>query len=77
MVVLDFELSRDGSLATQPSVANATQINSSDNKFWKIAERGAIAAVVNCAPYDFLPIEQYDSWKEMRLNFNPGLMVGQ
>lgn len=77
VVVLEFELGRDGALASQPRVANATQINLSGNRFWKVAEREAISAVVKCAPYDFLPIEQYETWKDMRLNFNPSLMVGR
>ena len=77
IVILEFELNRDGSLASQPRVANATRINLSGNRFWKVAEREAISAVIKCAPYDFLPLEQYETWKDMRLNFNPSQMVGQ
>ena len=77
VVSLEFELNRDGTLASQPRVANATQINLSGNRFWKVAEREAISAVVKCAPYDFLPLEQFETWKDMRLNFDPSLMVGR
>ena len=77
VVVLEFELNRDGSLLSSPRVANATAINLSGNRFWKVAEREAVNAVIQCAPYDFLPLDQYDNWKEMRLNFDPSVMVGR
>lgn len=76
VVILLFELNRDGSLASPPRVENAMQINLSGNQFWKVAERDAVAAVNKCAPYDFLPEEQYANWKEMRLVFNPAEMAG-
>lgn len=76
-VVIDFELNRDGSLASSPRVANELQINLSGNQFWRVAQREAVSAVVKCAPYDFLPLERYESWKEFRLNFDPSQMVGR
>lgn len=76
VVVLVFELNRDGSLSSQPRVENAMQINLSGNQFWKVAEREAVSATNECAPYDFLPEDQYESWKEMRLVFNPAEMAG-
>jgi len=76
IVVIDFELNRDGSLASQPRVANSVQINLSGNRFWKVAEREAIAAVNKCAPYDFLSPDRYESWKEFRLTFDPSQMAG-
>ena len=77
VVVLQFELNRDGTIVSAPRVENALQINLSGNQFWKVAEREAIAAVTKCAPYDFLPADQYDTWKDMRLNFDPSQMVGR
>ena len=43
------------------------------NEFWDVAERGAIAAVNKCAPYDFLPEERYGVWRELILNLRPQL----
>lgn len=43
------------------------------NEYWDIAERGAIAAVNKCAPYDFLPEERYGIWRELILNLRPQL----
>lgn len=76
-VTLVFELNRDGTIVSSPRVENALQINLSGNQFWKVAEREAIAAVVKCSPYDFLPGDQYETWKDMRLNFDPSQMVGR
>lgn len=77
VVSLEFELTRDGKVVSAPRVTNALQINLSGNKFWKVAEREAIAAVSKCAPYDFLPQDQYTTWRDMRLNFDPSQMVGR
>ena len=76
VVALEFELNRDGTLASPPRVANAMQINLSANRFWKVAEQAAVRAVIECAPYDFLDPDRYETWREMRLNFNPSEMVG-
>ncbi len=43
------------------------------NEYWDVAERGAIAAVNKCAPYDFLPEERYGVWRELILNLRPQL----
>lgn len=77
VVILDLDLNRDGSLRGQPKVVNALQINLSGNRFWKVAEQSAVRAVVSCAPYDFLPADRYDTWKEFTLNFDPSQMVGR
>lgn len=77
IVIIDFELNRDGTLSSSPRVANELQINLSGNQFWRVAQREALSAVVKCAPYSFLPVERYDNWKEFRLNFNPADMVGR
>ncbi len=71
------ELNRDGSLAAQPKVTNALQINLSGNRFWKVAEQQALRAVANCAPYDFFPQDRYNDWKSFLLNFDPSEMVGR
>ena len=77
IVILEIDLNRDGSLRSAPRVANALQINLSGNRFWKVAEQSAVRAVVSCAPYNFLPQDRYDTWKEFRLNFDPSQMVGR
>ena len=43
------------------------------NEYWDVAERGAIAAVNKCAPYDFLPEDRYGVWRELILTLRPQL----
>ncbi len=76
VVRVEFELNRDGTLAGNPTVLNQTQIAVSGNPFWRVAERAAITAVRECEPYDFLPENKYDAWREIILNFNPSEMAG-
>jgi hypothetical protein len=71
LVVIEFDLNRDGTLIGSPKVANRTQIRTSGNSYWVAAEQRAVAAVLECAPYDFLSPERYDAWKEFRFNFRP------
>lgn len=76
IVTVEFELNRDGRLAGQPRVANALQINLSGNQFWKAAEQSAVRAVISCQPYDFLPQERYQDWREWTLDFDPSQAAG-
>jgi hypothetical protein len=71
IVTIDIALNRDGTLASPPKVVNQLQINLSRNRFWKVAEREAISAILECAPYDFLPQDRYEAWKEFTFNFIP------
>ena len=71
VVVMNFKLNRDGTLQGRPKVENAGQIALSGNRYWKVAERNAIQAISECAPYDFLPPERYDIWKEFYFTFIP------
>ncbi|MEL7488176.1 MAG: cell envelope integrity protein TolA [Pseudomonadota bacterium] len=75
-VIVDIDLNRDGTLSGQPRVVNALQINLSGNRFWKVAEQNAVRAVIACQPYDFLPSDQYEAWREFSLNFDPAQMAG-
>ncbi len=36
-----------------------------------VARQRAAAAIKKCEPYDFLPAENYSSWKDMTLSFRP------
>ncbi len=71
LVVLQFELNRDGTLMGQPRVANSLEISFSGNRYWKVAEQASIRAVVSCQPYDFLDPARYDDWKEFEVGMRP------
>lgn len=76
IVEVEFNLNPDGSVFGDPRVLNRFQISTSGNAFWRVAERAAINAVLECAPYDFLPVDKYEDWKEVELRFNPADMAG-
>ncbi len=75
-VQVEFYLKKDGSLVGPPKVLNAKQIARSNDPYWKAAEQAAVRAVLDCAPYDLLPVERYDSWQIVELNFDPSEMAG-
>ncbi len=52
-------------------VLDRAAISMSSNPYLKIAAQRAVSAVSKCAPYDFLPVDKYDRWKEMTLRFKP------
>lgn len=59
-----------GNVLGQPKVAN-----SSGHPAFDAAARSAIAAVIACQPYDKMPPEKYDSWKVIKINFDPSIML--
>lgn len=63
-------LSTSGTLTGQPEVVSyrPTQVG-------QVAAESAIRAVQQCAPYN-LPVEKYDSWKEIIVTFDPREMFG-
>ncbi len=38
--------------------------------------QSAVSAVMECAPYEFLPADRYDMWQEITVNFTPDMMSG-
>jgi TolA protein len=62
-VQLTWQMSRDGRLLGQPVVIGGSG--------GATAQQAAITAVSDCAPYDWLPAEGYDLWKEVRWTFKP------
>ena len=63
---LKFALTPDGMLSEYPLVMNA-----SAHPAFDAAARSAQAAVKTCEPYNFLPIEKYDLWRDIILTFDP------
>jgi outer membrane biosynthesis protein TonB len=70
-VQVEFSLNPDGSLNGQPRT-----INSSSNPMFGVASSSAERAVLRCGPYDMLPRDKYDAWRDVRLTFDPRDMVG-
>ncbi|MEP6343268.1 MAG: hypothetical protein ABJ275_08130 [Maricaulaceae bacterium] len=72
IVPVDVKLHRDGHVASV-NLKNSAAVNNSSNPYMVVAAENALRAVSKCAPYDFLPAERYDSWKQMTLTFRPVL----
>jgi len=70
IIPVEVKLHRDGHLASA-KLKNAGAIYGSSNPYMKVAADNALRAVSKCAPYDFLPADQYDGWKQMTLTFRP------
>jgi outer membrane biosynthesis protein TonB len=67
---LKFALKPDGMLAAYPLVMNA-----SAHPAFDAAARSAQSAVKMCEPYNFLPIEKYDLWRDIILTFDPSRIL--
>lgn len=61
-----FQLNSDGTVAGTPVVMNGT-----GDPLFDATARSAVAAILECQAYSFLPQDQYDLWKDLILNFNP------
>ncbi len=69
--VVRFRLKPDGSLASDP-VAEVTGGSAAENGRMK---RSVIIAIKRAVPFDFLPKENYATWKDFKVNFNPSEMM--
>ena len=52
-------------------VVNDLQIFGSSNASWRAARNNVVSALNACAPYEGLLGRNYQSWREMKLNFQP------
>lgn len=72
IIPVEVKLHRDGHVASV-ALKNAARINVSSNPYMKIAADNALRAVSKCGPYDFLPEDRYEDWRQMDLTFRPVL----
>lgn len=70
VVKVQIQMDQLGNVTGQPQV-----VNRSNHPVFDAAARSAIAAIIGCQPYDKLPPEKYESWKIIRINFDPSLML--
>ena len=71
VVTLRIFLNPDGSLARAPEVTDKERIGTRGQEFFRIAAESAIRAVHKCAPYEMLPAEKYETWRDIKLTFDP------
>ena len=73
-VSVDVALRPDGSLIDAALAPEQRGQYGSDTAF-RAAADSAVRAVYKCNPIKHLPTEKYNSWKEMRLNFDPSMQL--
>ena len=71
-VRLHISLNPDGSLNGPPVILNQSKVNQSD--YYRVAAESARRAVQKCAPLK-LPVDSYDVWRDIDMNFNPRDMI--
>jgi outer membrane biosynthesis protein TonB len=69
IVKVHFGLNTDGTVIGTPEV-----MNPSADPLFDATARSAVAAVIDCQAYNFLPQDKYDLWKDLIINFNPNMM---
>jgi len=69
-VKVRIQLNQDGSVQGEPAVMNGP-----GDFLFETTARSTIAAILGCQNYDFLPVDQYDVWKDLVLNFNPNMFA--
>lgn len=70
-VKVQFNLKRDKTVEGLPIV-----ISGGGDALTDATAQSAVSAVMECAPYDFLPDDRYDMWQEIKVNFTPDMMSG-
>ncbi len=69
-VKVRFQLGAGGKVAGGPVV-----LNSMAHPAFAAAAQSALRAILACQPYDFLPPDRYDLWRDVILNFDPSRML--
>jgi hypothetical protein len=68
-VQIRFELDRAGKIVGEPKVT----MTGGPQKTQEAVAASALRAVLRSAPFKNLPTDQYDTWKEVTINFAPAL----
>ena len=76
VVTIRVELTLDGNVDGEPALVDPNPLPSG-NQAYRVALELARSAVRGCAPYDKLPKEKYQRWRNIEISFNPEGMVAQ
>lgn len=66
----------DGGLAQPPQVVDSLRMNMPGEEAYRTAAESAVRAIMKCEPFQNLPVDKYDRWQEIELNFDPRSMLG-
>jgi hypothetical protein len=70
-ITVKFELDENGEVVGRPEATGA----GADDGSLRALEGGAVRAVMKSAPFDKLPKEKFDTWREVTLTFYPSQMM--
>ena len=76
VVTIRVELTLDGNVDGVPTLVDPNPLPSG-SRAYSVALELARSAVRGCAPYDKLPREKYQRWRNIEISFNPEGMVAQ
>ena len=71
IVRVRIQLKRDGTLASPPTI-----LTSGGSPNFLIARENAVRAIFRGQPFDMLPADKYDLWKDIEVTFDPREMFG-
>lgn len=75
-VTLRLFMTQDGNLLRPPEVLDGARMNRAGEETFRAAAESAVRAVQRCAPYRMLPVQKYDTWREIELTFDPSKVLG-
>lgn len=71
-ILLNISFNRDGSVA---NVKIIDTIKYASDELYKVAADAAVRAVYKSSPLQDLPVDQYNIWKNLELNFDPSSLI--
>ncbi len=76
IVTVRIFLRPDGGLARPPQVVDSLRMNTPGEEAYRTAAESAVRAILKCEPFKNLPVDKYDRWQDIELNFDPRSMLG-
>ncbi|MCF8475131.1 MAG: hypothetical protein K9G26_10580 [Emcibacter sp.] len=74
-VSIRMRLDIDGRLIGSPKIVDASRMDAPGQEYFRTAAESALRAVLKCAPYNFLPKDQYNLWRDIEIIFDPEQML--
>lgn len=65
----------DGGLAQPPQVVDSLRMSMPGEEAYRTAAESAVRAIMKCEPFKNLPVDKYDRWQDIELNFDPRTML--
>jgi hypothetical protein len=62
-------LDSDGAILEGPTLVDAAESGEAEDPYLAAARESVLAAIAACAPYEFLPRDRYEDWREIDITF--------